>query len=309
MRQEIERSTAAPAAPQLIVLCRSLQQLQAMLAHDQPVVYVDFPRHSRISAGRGDGSHQRRPRSSWPPPRIQKPGEIGIFHALARQQADGILVRNLAGLDFFASRGVPCICDYSLNAANELTVELPAATGCAASHGFVRPQPRSADRHGPPHTRRFAGSRHPSAYAHVPHGALRVLRRVVARHEQDELWAAVRSPRRATARPRRQRTSAAEPMSAAAIRCSTARRRAVRKRSTSCCNSVCVRFASSSCSDEPPAQLSRCVDLYRDLIAGPCIGARSLDGPAGCESGRRHARHAGACAAIHWRSCSCEASP
>ena len=42
LRQEIERPTAAPAAPQLFVLCRSLHQLQAMLEHDQPVVYVDF---------------------------------------------------------------------------------------------------------------------------------------------------------------------------------------------------------------------------------------------------------------------------
>ena len=34
-------------------------------------------------------------------PRIQKPDEMGIFHALAKHGADGILVRNLAGLRFF----------------------------------------------------------------------------------------------------------------------------------------------------------------------------------------------------------------
>ena len=41
-------ATAAPAAPQLIVLCRSLNQLQAMLEHDQPVDYVDFRTFANI---------------------------------------------------------------------------------------------------------------------------------------------------------------------------------------------------------------------------------------------------------------------
>ena len=46
--------------------------------------------------------------------------------------------------------------------------------------------------------------------------------------------------------------------------------------------------------DEPPAQLCRCVDLYRDLIARPRIRAGSLDHITGCQSGRRHARYVGA---------------
>ena len=40
-------------------------------------------------------------------PRIQKPRERGIFRALLRHGADGILARNLAGLDFFPVRACP----------------------------------------------------------------------------------------------------------------------------------------------------------------------------------------------------------
>ena len=83
-------------------------------------------------------------------PRIQKPGEIGIFHALARHQADGILVRNLAGFDFFTSRDVPCVTDYSLNAANELTVAYLQQQGAhrvTASYDLNRDQLIDMARH------------------------------------------------------------------------------------------------------------------------------------------------------------------
>ena len=56
-------------------------------------------------------------------PRIQKPDEVGYFHALLKQGADGILARNLAGMRFYADEGVPFMADYSLNATNELTAQ------------------------------------------------------------------------------------------------------------------------------------------------------------------------------------------
>jgi U32 family peptidase len=62
-------------------------------------------------------------------PRIQKPGERGIFHALLRHEPSGILVRNLAGLDFFTTRGIPVVADYSLNVTNELTAHWLADQG------------------------------------------------------------------------------------------------------------------------------------------------------------------------------------
>jgi putative protease len=54
-------------------------------------------------------------------PRIQKPDEMGIFAALAKHGADGILVRNLAGLRYYREHGIRTIADFSLNCANELT--------------------------------------------------------------------------------------------------------------------------------------------------------------------------------------------
>jgi putative protease len=48
---------------------------------------------------------------------------MGIFHALAKHDASGILVRNLAGLRFFRDLAIPTIADFSLNATNELTAQ------------------------------------------------------------------------------------------------------------------------------------------------------------------------------------------
>jgi putative protease len=122
LRDEIERPSGQPAAPQLLVLCRSLHQLQNVLEHGLPAVYVDFQdlREYRQAV---ELAHAQQTAIFLATPRIQKPGEIGIFRALARHGADGVLVRNLAGLDFFTHRSVPCIADYTLNAANELTVD------------------------------------------------------------------------------------------------------------------------------------------------------------------------------------------
>jgi putative protease len=62
-------------------------------------------------------------------PRIEKPSEANIFKFLARQGADGLLVRNAGGLAFCAENDVPFVADFALNAANELTVELLRARG------------------------------------------------------------------------------------------------------------------------------------------------------------------------------------
>jgi putative protease len=54
-----------------------------------------------------------------------------LFRWLAKLGADGILVRNAGGLYFCAERGVPFVADFSLNAANPLTVELFKTRGAA----------------------------------------------------------------------------------------------------------------------------------------------------------------------------------
>jgi putative protease len=76
-------------------------------------------------------------------PRIQKPDEIGILRVLLRHEADGMLVRNLAGLEFYAGQGVPMVADFSLNATNELSVDLLRTAGArrvTASYDLNRDQ-------------------------------------------------------------------------------------------------------------------------------------------------------------------------
>ena len=90
------------------------------------------------------------PRPSQPPgtagatiylatPRIENPHEANLFRYLAKQGADGMLVRNAGGMAFCAERSIPFVADFSLNAANALTVELPQEPRAPSRHGLVRP--------------------------------------------------------------------------------------------------------------------------------------------------------------------------
>ncbi len=62
-------------------------------------------------------------------PRIHKPGESDVLEQLAERRPDGILVRNLAGLAFCRRKGLAAVADFSLNAANDLSVEWLRAQG------------------------------------------------------------------------------------------------------------------------------------------------------------------------------------
>ena len=79
-------------------------------------------------------------------PRIQKPVEANLFRYLGKQGADGLLVRNAGGLYFCAERGIPFVADFSLNASNELTVELLEGARGASGDGLLRPQLRATRR-------------------------------------------------------------------------------------------------------------------------------------------------------------------
>jgi putative protease len=107
--------------PAIHVLCRSLDQLRAVVGHGAGSVMADFQDIRQygeaVRAARDGGAA-----ILVAAPRIQKPGEGGIFQALVRHRPDGLLVRNLAGAAFCAERGVPFVADFSLNAANELAV-------------------------------------------------------------------------------------------------------------------------------------------------------------------------------------------
>ena len=133
---------AIAAEPQLRVLCRTLDQLRCTVMHGVEEVYVDFP-DIREYGEAVTIAHAANSLIFVATPRIQKPDELGIFRVLMRHGADGILVRNLAGMDFYRQHDVPFIADFSLNVANELTAQFLIDRGAkrlTASYDLNRDQ-------------------------------------------------------------------------------------------------------------------------------------------------------------------------
>ena len=110
-----------PGEPVLHVLCRSPEQIGAALEAGVRSVIAEY----RDIAACGEAvhtAHKRQAEILVATPRIQRPGETWVFEAIARHQPDGVLARNLAAMAFFAGEGLRVVADFSLNAANELTV-------------------------------------------------------------------------------------------------------------------------------------------------------------------------------------------
>ncbi|MBI3191215.1 MAG: U32 family peptidase, partial [Pedosphaera parvula] len=114
---------------ELIVMVRSLPQLEATLRCGVRTIYAEFedPKKYRsavqtVRLAQGCGEADSVSPEIWvAPPRIFKPGEEWILPQVRSCDADGYLVRNHEHLQFFAKdrrRG-----DYSLNVANGLSAE------------------------------------------------------------------------------------------------------------------------------------------------------------------------------------------
>jgi putative protease len=123
-------ATTTPAAvPALRILVRSLDQLQSVLELGERRLIADFAdiRQYREAVDRcrsvGATIHLATPR-------IQKPDETGTFRLLQKQEPDGILVRNWAGLRFFRDAGLAVVGDFSLNVTNERSAAFFTAAGC-----------------------------------------------------------------------------------------------------------------------------------------------------------------------------------
>ncbi|HEX2475682.1 MAG TPA: DUF3656 domain-containing protein [Lacipirellulaceae bacterium] len=114
------RSTLGP--PTLRVLCRTLEQLNGAIQSGCRDLIADFQdiRNYRLAV---ETAERHGVAIYLATPRIQKPGEVGIFRAMAKNGARGFLVRNLAGIAFCAERGIEFTCDFSLNVANQWTVD------------------------------------------------------------------------------------------------------------------------------------------------------------------------------------------
>ncbi len=114
---------ATPAeGPSLSVLCRTVAQIGAAVAAGVRTIYAEF----QDIKGYGEAVAAARVAPEvalyLATPRIQKPGEAPIFRYLAKQGADGMLVRNAGGMEFCAEHAIPFVADFALNAANELAV-------------------------------------------------------------------------------------------------------------------------------------------------------------------------------------------
>jgi U32 family peptidase len=133
-RHKIDHSSASP---NLCVLTRSLEQLEAVLAwrpsaplSPPAMVYCDFEDVRRyreaVPLARAAGMP-----IGLATLRIIKPSEEGLLRTIAKAAPDAVLVRNLAALTFFRETLPSCqlIGDFSLNITNELTADLFAAEG------------------------------------------------------------------------------------------------------------------------------------------------------------------------------------
>ncbi len=108
---------------QLIVLCRTMDQIRASLETGCETLYVDFEDIRRypeaVALARAS-----RATIFLATPRIQKAGEPAFFKTIEQAQPDGVLIRNLGALDYFRASPLRKVGDFSLNVANPLTADL-----------------------------------------------------------------------------------------------------------------------------------------------------------------------------------------
>lgn len=122
--------TDREAEPRLHVLCRSNEQIMAALNLGVSRVYVDFEDVRLFAAAvQLVRQHGGDAEVFLATPRIQKPGEAGYFKLITSAKPDGVLVRNLGAIEFFAAAGLRMTGDFSLNVANPLSAEFLIGSG------------------------------------------------------------------------------------------------------------------------------------------------------------------------------------
>lgn len=108
-------------SPQLTLLCRTLPQLEAALSSGIGTIYCDFedPRRYKEAVNLGTDTTSKIILAT---PRIIKAGETGYLKHIAGMKPHGVLLRNLAALEYFRERDdLLRIGDFSLNVANPIT--------------------------------------------------------------------------------------------------------------------------------------------------------------------------------------------
>lgn len=116
-------ATRQEAPAELAVLCRTVEQVQAAVDRGIAIVYCDFedPRRYKDAVARRSGDSK----IVLATPRILKPGENGYLKLIERMDPDGVLLRNLASLEYYRDRSeLLKVGDFSLNVANPITARL-----------------------------------------------------------------------------------------------------------------------------------------------------------------------------------------
>ncbi len=121
---KIPKDHSIVTAPELVVLCRTPDQIEAALNCGIKTIYVDYEDIRRgkeaVAQVRAHGNAS----VFLATPRIQKAGEIGFFRVIEQAAPDGVLIRNLGGIDFFRDKPFRRVGDFSLNVANPLTAAI-----------------------------------------------------------------------------------------------------------------------------------------------------------------------------------------
>ena len=116
--------SAAAGTVQLVALCRTMEQIGAALDVGCTTVHVDFEDIRRYSEAVAFVRQRNGAQIFLATPRIQKAGEQSFFKLIEAAKPDGVLIRNLGGLDYFRKSPLRKIGDFSLNVANPLSADL-----------------------------------------------------------------------------------------------------------------------------------------------------------------------------------------
>ncbi len=125
----IAAQRSAGEAVKLSVLCRDPAQAEGLLAESPDLLYLDFEDLRRFAPTVEVIRRNSKVPVFLATPRIQKAGETGFFRLIENAKPDGVLIRNLGGLDHFRSLQLPMIGDFSLNVANPLSADLFISEG------------------------------------------------------------------------------------------------------------------------------------------------------------------------------------
>jgi putative protease len=116
----------------LTVLTRTLPQVRAALASGIGTIYCDFEDPRRYKEALDLQAALSIPHSKLilATPRIIKSGETGYLKHIAGMNPDGVLIRNLAALEYYKDdNDLTKIGDFSLNVANPITARLLKEAG------------------------------------------------------------------------------------------------------------------------------------------------------------------------------------